>query len=98
MAFVRARAAVYAGIHEDLQGAVLAQQVAHLVDGALFPVLAQFMRIAHEILDGLACRKGLGMRHDAFPQLGDFDVVLEFWNVKFSSCHLRILCPYLRVR
>jgi hypothetical protein len=75
-----------------------AQQVAHLVDGTLFPILAQLMRKAHGILNRLGRDKGLGMRHRAFPQLGNFDVVLDFRNVKFSSSHLRVLCPYLGVR
>ena len=89
---------MHAGVEENLQRAVLAEQIAHLVERALFPVLAQLMRIAHERLHRLARNKGLGMRHHAFAQLGNLDVVLDFRDVKFSSSHLRVLFSVLSVR
>ncbi len=94
VALVGTGAAMHTGIEEHFQRTVFAQQIAHLLDGARLPVFTQFVRIAHEILHRLAGREGFHMRHHAFPQLGNFDGVLDFRNVKFSSSQLLVLYPF----
>jgi hypothetical protein len=87
MALVGAGTALDAGIQIDTQGTITAQEVAHLIDGLLLPVVYQLagevqgllvLRLGHE-----RPRMSHGPRHDG----RNIQIGLEFGNLQFNLCH-----------
>ena len=94
MALIGAGTALYTAIQVHAQAAVLAQQVTHLVDGFLFPVINQFTREAQLLLMIRFGDKGAQMRSSIrYKRIGNSRVFPEFWCLKIGHAIILVLCP-----
>ena len=97
MALIGTGATMHAGIHKYAKAPVLVQQVTHLGDGNIVPVVHQLAWKAQIALDLLGRLKGLDSCHRPFPEMGNVDLAFQYRNIKFGCSHNDLLSLFFEL-
>ena len=89
MTLVGTGTAFYAGIQVHLQRAVLAQQIAHRVDGLVVPVVDQLAGKVKRLLELRFGDKGLAVRHRTGYDRRHLGKFFQLRDFKICFCHAR---------